>query len=270
MADERDATARELVAPAADPLDRAPGALVVVPSSPGPLRSLAPTERPADDLDHLIDDLFGPTPEERPGVFDVGLIVAGIGLLAWGVISTSGGALVLGLMAIVLGLALPGRAALRRVRDRRRRRTQRHIIGDGTLLDVSNPVTAALAAAYSQLVDAARDPEMGGDSAITAAHLALVEVATLLEGRPPDEGERAYVDRRTEAIDETREALVAAAAASRERRSIEPSPDETAARIWAAARLRAREELESVHRVGSVDLLASVREGLREERGHDR
>ena len=87
--------------------------MVIVPRRPGLLRPYeVAQQRPRDELDDFIDDLFGDTTDEKPGPFDVGLVVVGLGLAAWGVIF--GGpavALWLGIAAIVL--AWPYRCALR-------------------------------------------------------------------------------------------------------------------------------------------------------------
>ena len=89
---------------------------VVVPRRPGSLREYQPrSRRRRDELDDLIDELFGPTTDEKPGRFDAGLAVVGLSLAAWAIIL--GGprvALWIGISAIVLGLALPARAVLRR------------------------------------------------------------------------------------------------------------------------------------------------------------
>ena len=46
---------------------------VIVPRRPGPLRQYQPrSPRPRDELDELIDELFGPTTNEKPGRFDAG------------------------------------------------------------------------------------------------------------------------------------------------------------------------------------------------------
>jgi len=245
---------------------------LVVPPDPGPLRSLVRPARDRDELDDLVDDLFGEPSDERPGVFDIGLVVAGVAGIAWSILGSGIGPLVLGVVLLALGLALPAQRMARSVGERRRRAERRRTIGDGTLLDVTDPEVARLTSAYAALLPLREEPRAPlAGPAVTAAHLALMEVATLLEGQPPsDDAGRGYVRRRAEAIERTtgrlRDGIAAALAAD----AAVTAPDDSAARIWAAARLRAREDLEQVHRIGSVDQLASLSERLERTAGHER
>jgi hypothetical protein len=60
---------------------------IIVPRRPGLLREYqARSRRPRDELDGLIDKLFGPTTDEKPGRFDAGLAVVGLSLAAWAII----------------------------------------------------------------------------------------------------------------------------------------------------------------------------------------
>ena len=79
--------------------------------------STRPGERPRDELDEFIDELFGAATEEKPGRFDLLLIIAGVVLIAWARL-LDGPARRCGSVSrsVVLGLALPVRAALRIVR----------------------------------------------------------------------------------------------------------------------------------------------------------
>jgi hypothetical protein len=260
------------MATALDPGELAEARFLVVPPDPGPLRSLARPARDRDELDDLVDDLFGQPSDERPGAFDIGLIVAGVAGVAWAIIGGGVGPLVLGAVLLALGLALPAQRVARSVGDRRRRADRRRTIGDGILLDVSDPDVTRLTSAYAALLPLRDEPRapLAGPS-VTAAHLALVEVATLLEGQPPsDDASRGYVRRRAEAIEGTTAQLRNGVAAALAADAAVSTPDDSAARIWAAARLRAREELEQVHRIGSVDQLASLRERLERMAGHER
>ena len=57
--------------------------IVVVPRTPGFLRLLddAGAAR-GDDLDVMIDEVFGPSTDEGPGLFDVVLVLGGLALVA--------------------------------------------------------------------------------------------------------------------------------------------------------------------------------------------
>lgn len=181
------------------------GRTVIVPRRPGLLRDYeAAPQRPRDELDDFIDELFGSTTEEKPGWFDAGLVVVGLVLVAWyALLGGPGLSMWLGVAAFVLGLALPARAALRRYGWSRTGGLRRRIVSGGQLLDASHPATVALIEAYSHLVQMSC-LQGTGDSrrVVSAGHMALVEVATHLEGRPPDSPAKArFVNVRTEAIE---------------------------------------------------------------------
>src|SRR5262245_7669601 len=245
---------------------------LVVPPDPGPLRSLDRPARDGDELDDLVDDLFGEPTEERPGIFDIGLVVAGVAGVGWSIFGGGVGPLVLGVLLLALGLALPAQRMARSVGERRRSADRRRTIGDGTLLDVTDPEVTRLTSAYAALLPLREEPRAPlAGPAVTAAHLALIEVATLLEGqRPSEDASRGYVRRRAEAIERTTAQLRDGVAAALAADAAVATPDDSAARIWAAARLRAREDLEQVHRIGSVDQLASLSERLERTAGHER
>lgn len=158
---------------------------VIVPHRPGPL-----VDVPAGEGGGAAGDprLFG-APEA---------------LLAAGGAALLGAVLVLGLpnwltvvavACLALGLALPAHAALLLALRRRADRRRRAILGRGTVLDVSAPPVRRLVAAYRRLE---RTAEAG--MARDAAHLALTEVAVLLDGRTPSRGEEEYVAARAEAV----------------------------------------------------------------------
>ncbi len=182
------------------------GDFVIVPHRPGPLITLdsVRSQRKRDDLDELIDELF-PDIDERPGVFDAGLAVLGVGLLVWSWVGEAPGVLtVLGVVALLLGGILPVRAVWRRARQRREYRRRAAIVGKGLPIDVSSAQASALVGAYEELLDlCARSTTEGHAPAIAAAHAALLEVASLLTGRKPrSERERGYVDKRAVAVAE--------------------------------------------------------------------
>lgn len=179
--------------------------MVIVPRRPGLLRDYEqPSKRPRDELDEFIDDLFGSTTEERPGRFDAGLVVVGIALIAWNVLlGGPGPVLWLGIAALVLGLALPVRAALRTYGWSRSEGLRRRILDRGVLLDASHPVTIALVEAYDHLIQVSCLQGIGDPKrTVAAGHMAVTEVAVHLEGQPPETPSRVrFVKVRTDAIE---------------------------------------------------------------------
>ncbi len=186
-------------------------ALVVVPHRPGPLIVLdvRRNRRGRDDLDELIDDLL-PEVDEGPGWFDAAVFTLGVGLLAWAWIATAPVfATVVGVVALVIGCTLPVRAAWRGIGSGRERRRLEALLDKGLPPDLSSPGPARLVGAYADLLGLA-DPSVpaSGDPAIAAAHGALLEVASLLDGRAPgSERERRYVDKRAAAAADLVDAL---------------------------------------------------------------
>jgi hypothetical protein len=178
------------------------GHVLVVPRSPGPLLELAPSLAQRDDLDELLDDLFGEPLTDGPGVADVALVVLGFLGVALGVTGRLGTwACVAGAIAVVLGLVLPVRALAAGVRRRRDARGVAATLGSGTPLDASDERVVALVRAYSALLaETDLDGPSRGD-ARDLAHQTVLEVATLLRGRPPQgEAEREFVRSRTHSL----------------------------------------------------------------------
>lgn len=242
--------------------------IVVVPRTPGPLRLLteAVTAR-GDELDVMIDEVFGPSTDEGPGLFDVVLVIGGIALVAWS--SLVGGAgpwFIIGITAIVLGVALPARSIVRATREQRIVRRQRRVLRTGHALDASDPTVGALVGSYDSLQHAAVLPGVPfGSAAVEAGHAGLLEVASLLDGRPPvSDEEREYVERRTRAIRGLTADLVERSRAW-QRAAVRDDADVTeGARERAAAVAKAREELETGTGVGAVDELERLRARLRD------
>lgn len=250
-----------------DAAEPGPRRLVVVPVTPGPLRPVDAGRRPdGDELDEIIEDMFGPSTDEGPGLFDLALIAIGAGLVAWSWISGGGGPwFVIGIVVIVLGIALPARSIVRAARARRVARAERRILGSGHALDISDPAVGTLAGSYDGLVHAAGLPGVrNGQAAIEAGHAAVLEVASLLQGRPPlTEDERAYIERRTQAIRDLA-ALLMRTSRAWQRAKMRDDVDVTAdARRRAAAVAKAREELEATTGVGAVEEIERLREQLR-------
>jgi hypothetical protein len=177
--------------------------VLVVPTTPGPLVDPRP-ERQPDEL----DELFGPEPDAAVGSGDAALLVGGLVLLALALAVWHSTALaVVGGILAFLGAILPARAVIRRLASRgeggRRAR--------GLVLDVGHPSTARLAQAYGALLG---EPDLPfRTEAVSAAHMALIESATMLDGAPPaTEAQTAYVEKRVAAI----EGLTRAAAEARQ------------------------------------------------------
>lgn len=169
------------------------GAVVFVPAAPG--RLVRPGRHSSDGLDDLIDELL-PDTDEGPGATDVALLAGGAAVIAWTVFgSPPAVATVAGVGALGLGSILPLRSAWRWLSGRRRARHARLRIDDAGV--------ARLVAAYEALDGV---PATTAE-ARAAAHGALLEVASLLDGRTPaSDAERRYVGARVTAV----EALVAA------------------------------------------------------------
>jgi hypothetical protein len=181
------------------------GGVVVVPRSPGALvdleAALAPRER--DEIDDAIDELFGPDPGGSVGKTDVVLLVLGVALLVWSVVSLhSPGLAVVGGLVALLGVVLPIRAIWRKASQSRSARRRRALENRGVPMTVSDPRTRDLANAYTDLLAAADEQAAPLQAeSVSAAHLALIEAAELVgETGPANASEVEYVERRVEAI----------------------------------------------------------------------
>lgn len=235
--------------------------VMLVPRVPGPLLTVdLVMGRPRDDLDILIDDLFGEPVQERSGVMDAVLIAAGLAMLLWTFLGASPVVAVLGVIALVLGLALPTRDALRRIRGRRVAARMEQAQAQGMLLDVSSPETRRLADRYADLLASAGSVAgSDGASAAAAGHLAVTEVASLLHGAPPRAAAQVeYVERRTEAIRDLTEALRTSLRRAAARAEAERAGQLEAAADEAARVTTAREELDSVGGLGSLEQLDAL------------
>jgi len=238
------------------------GHLVVVPRVAGPLVDVdAMPAGPADELDAAIDDLFGPSTDESAGPVDAALILGGVGLAGWSLVTGAPGAvLALGIGAALLGIALPAHAVATSARSRRRASARGHAIGDGLALDASDPTVRSLADAYAACVAATTAPGLPyARDAAEAAHLAVVEVASLLGGgRPVADAEIDYVQKRTEAI-----GLLTRRLRRSHRRRVEARLDASIHRLpadhgRATALTEARVELEAATGLSSLDRLEAV------------
>jgi hypothetical protein len=168
---------------------------IVVPHAPGPLVRPDAPRRDRDELDEVIDELF-PDSDEGPGWFDAGLLAAGAALVGWALAGGGPGwALVVGLGCLALGVVLPARWLWRRAQ--RAREVRRSV---GVPLPGDDPAVARLVRAYDDLGELVSGD---ADPARIAAHGALLEVATLLDGRRADTAaEREYVANRAAALED--------------------------------------------------------------------
>jgi hypothetical protein len=129
-------------------------------------------------------------------------------------------------------------------------------------VDASDPDVSALLAAYEAMLVAAARPAAAplDESAIGAAHAALVEAASLLRGAPPAGlAEREYVRNRARAIGDLIDALerhdeeIAAAQAHEAR---------TAKELERDARFQALTELDDRLGPDSIEQLAHLRRAI--------
>jgi hypothetical protein len=235
---------------------------VVVPGSPGPLVWLDADHprRGRDDLDSLIDDLF-PEVDERPGWFDVGLVVLGAALLTWTVLGHGPAILlVAGLLALGLGCTLPLRTAWRRAGYRRQQSRRKARLAQGASIDASSPSTLRLVRAYEHLLETG-DGQSADADAVAAAHGAVLEAATLLHGRPPAPGrERDYVEHRAAAIEGLAQAL------GERRPEVAPPEPEGPNGLDPGALVEARDELDEIAGFNSVSRLEELAQDVRMRR----
>jgi hypothetical protein len=234
---------------------------LVVPAEPGPLLDPAVVSGEAagdrDELDEAFDELFGSDPGSSPGWFDVLLVAGGIALAAWGWLHLDSTAVIaVGAGLAALGSVMPFRAAWRRVKHGRTERRRASVLAQGPIVDAAHPATAELVAAYGALLDATgAAPSSRAAEARVAAHAAVLESASLLEGGPPETpAQLRYVERRVEAIAGLTDALTRPAENAVAAGPADPRRE---------ARTEAHEELESIG-ASSLTELAELTELLRQ------
>lgn len=203
-----------------------------------------------------------------------GMLLIGLGwILPIGVLGT------LGWIALVLGIALPLQAGVRAVRGRRRVSKARRLLATGYPLDLSTRESRALINAYERVLaitdGTARErpgnvpPDRAAD-ARAAAHRALVEAASLLDGRAPSvAAERTYLRKRTDAMNALAGALTASSQAAADAEAADADADRDERDERAAAVALAREELELETGLGSLAQMAQVAERIRGSRRDD-
>jgi hypothetical protein len=241
----------------------------LVPRSPGRLRPL--DHRPGesrDEVDELVYELFGDPIEDSPGRLDAVLLIVGGLIIGWGLLTAqSAGVLVLGVVILVLGLALPLRTARRAVRGRRTSREQQRLLAHGIVLDATHPAVHELAESYEELAWTA---ELAGlrqaPQALEAGHLAMTEVASLLEARAPVvEAEVEYVGKRTRAIRDLTSELHQAHERHVQSRDARLAEQVQPLRLRAAAVAAARDELDAMNPADSLDEIERLTGELRKE-----
>src|SRR4051812_6983339 len=103
--------------------------LVVVPARPGAVTRLGDVGGRRDDLDELLDDVFGEPDDRGPGPVDAVLLVGGAAAIVVGSVTSAPAAVtVVGAIAAALGAVLPARALWRRVADGGRSRRLRALV----------------------------------------------------------------------------------------------------------------------------------------------
>ena len=211
------------------------------------VRPGAPKDK--DGLDDLIDELL-PDTDEGPGPMDAALVAGGALAVGWSVIGTAPlPATVAGIAALGLGSILPVRSAWRWFTGRRRRAAT----GGGIPLRIDHPALVRLASAYDALdgLPATTGPARG------AAHGAVLEVASLLDGRTPaSDGEHRYIGVRVAAVEELVDALRALDA-------LGPTPADEAQPVAADLVVEAREELDALGGVSALSRLDEVTAEIR-------
>jgi hypothetical protein len=178
--------------------------IVVVPWAPQPLIVPGKGEPRPDGVDQFVDDLLGDV-GQKPAWPDVALLAGGAGLVVGAVAGGNSPALVFtGAMAGLLGCVPLARTAWRALGRRRPRPRPGTAMTLGLPLVASHPDTEALIGAYGRLLELAALPGATklGEEAAVAAHLAVVEAATILDGEPPSLlAEKKFVRQRTAAIE---------------------------------------------------------------------
>ena len=176
-----------------------------MPARPGPLVRLGDLERGRDELEELLDDVFGEPDERGPGPVDAVLVVGGLGAIIGGqAASLPTVVTVCGAAAVGLGAVLPLRSLWRRLGSARRASRFRSLLGDGVLLRTDHASLEQLLAAHRRLLSLTAPLAPAPRARVhDVAHAALVEVASLLGGRTPGaQVEVDYVAARTRALED--------------------------------------------------------------------
>jgi len=179
--------------------------LVYVPRKPGPLIAIPAPIKRSDDIDEVLDDLFGEDDDSGPSATDAVLVAAGAGAIGVGQLADLAPAVtVVGVGLVGLGAILPIRSATRRMKHRRHRFRTAAVIGGGIALRQDDPILARISQLHDQIRERSKRlvPDVQARF-VSVAHSLVEEVATLLEGGlPVGAAEIEYVEARAEALTE--------------------------------------------------------------------
>lgn len=178
---------------------------VYVPGQPGPLISIPVSAQGSDEIDDVLDDVFGEDDDSGPGATDALLVAAGAGAIGVGQLTHLAPAVtVVGVGLVGLGAILPIRSVARRMKDRKHRSRVAAVIGDGIAFRQDQPTLARIAQLHDQiLLSSKRLVPNVQERFDSVAHSLVEEVATLLEGQlPVGAAETEYVDARAKALTE--------------------------------------------------------------------
>ncbi len=183
--------------------DTEPGEVVYVPRQPGPLISMPEPSRGSDEIDEILDEVFGRDDGRGPSATDAVLVAAGVGAIGVGQLADlAPWVTVVGAGLVGLGAILPIRSALHRVRQRRHRARTSSVIGDGIALRQDDPTLVRIAQLHDRVLDTSDRlvPDVR-ERVATVTHALVEEVATLLDGNvPAGAAEVEYVEARATAL----------------------------------------------------------------------
>ena len=136
--------------------------------------------------------MFGAPDDGGAGPLDAALLLVGAAAIVAGLTSlVPTWVLVAGLVVFGLGAVLPLRSFWRRAAAARRAARLRATVGDGVPLRTDHPAVAALVAAHARCTVAGGGVAAPRRVQVEAvAHAALLEAATLLDGRVPGSAAR--------------------------------------------------------------------------------
>ena len=179
--------------------------VVYVPRRPGPLLTVQTLATPSDEIDEVLDDLFGAEDDRGPSATDAVLVAAGLGAVAVGQLTDMSGAItVVGVGLILLGAILPIRTGFRHLENRKVRIRSAAVIGDGIALRQDHPSLLGIAQLHDQVLAQSDQLVPAARARFAAvAHALVEEVATLLAGEVPvSAAEIDYVETRASALAE--------------------------------------------------------------------
>ena len=177
---------------------------VIVPARPGPLVRLEDVEGGRDELEDVLDDIFGKPDDHGPSAADAVLVVGGVGAIIGSQAASLPTIVTLcGAAAVALGAVLPLRSLWRRLGSARRASRLRSLLGDGVLLRTDHASLEQLLAAHHRLLSLTGPLAPAPRARVhDIAHSALLEVASLLGGRVPGAAEEIdYVSARSRALE---------------------------------------------------------------------